>query len=171
MILAHDYIEEALEKSIRIAGPFIKHIKKSTWMAELEHAAFMCLPPCYVCYLPEMPNKAFLMKWRLPTPILDHINGQEDKIYDELMSNWEEKLRSVHSDFLGSNGFLSDRDQEEDKSVDGSESAALVEEEEEVELKSMSNDNYIPDADDESDSNDEFDNGADEEKSPWIKLY
>ncbi|KAE9396949.1 hypothetical protein BT96DRAFT_996224 [Gymnopus androsaceus JB14] len=123
--------------------------------------AFMCLPPRYLCYLPEMPNNAFSMKWRLPMPVLDHIKGQEDKIFEELMSDWEEELRSIHSDYLGSDGFLSNRDNKEDESVSGSESAAL--EEVHDELKSMSGDEYMPgvDSDGESDSDDDFEDGLD----------
>lgn len=126
--------------------------------------------PRYLCYLPDMPRRALLIKWRQPTPVLDHIDGQEDEIFDKLMSDWEEELHSVHSDYLGSDGVLSDHNGEDEDSEDsdsGSESVA-IEEIEWEEHEFSDDDEYMPGPDSSEESDSDID--SDDNEEPWVKL-
>ncbi|KAE9387306.1 hypothetical protein BT96DRAFT_948461 [Gymnopus androsaceus JB14] len=88
-----------------------------------------------------MPNNAFTMKWRLPTPVLNHIKGGEEAIFEELIGDEEY----------------------EDESVDGSELVySAVEEGEDApenvyELEFISDNEYMPGVDSEEESEDNED--------------
>ncbi|KAE9396954.1 hypothetical protein BT96DRAFT_996229 [Gymnopus androsaceus JB14] len=133
-------IEKTLEVSLQVAGPFLKPLERKTWNDELHYASrcwmiynrlptsllsgvdALLLPPPYTCYTRDPPKGTLSLTWRHLTPVLDHIEGCEEEEYEELMSDWKDELQSIHSSYLGSEGFSSDYDLEaEDDEVEEDE--------------------------------------------------